>query len=222
MKDKLKYDIFEKYQDYHEYNPVPRPQPIDFVLEYFDYKQSGVYIDVGAYDGITWSNSVALDELLNWKGICIEPNPTVFEKLKSLRPNAQCINAGCYSYVAQKKFWKITGRAEMLSGFKDNYDSQHIERINRETKACNGTIEEIEIPIITLQNLIVENDIKQVDYLSVDVEGAELEVLKGLGIYTPHLISVEDNGYTAEPHNYLLDIGYRFLKKVAGDCFYRL
>jgi hypothetical protein len=61
-----------------------------------------------------------------------------------------------------------------------------------------------------------------VDYLSIDVEGAELTVLKSLNLSKnrPKLISLEDNGYTDDPMVFLAQNNYKFLTRVCGDMFY--
>ena len=59
-------DQFSEYKDFYrpdfdpKTNPVPRPQPIDYVVSFFQGKRHGFFIDIGAFDGITWSNSCLL------------------------------------------------------------------------------------------------------------------------------------------------------------------
>jgi len=222
-------DIFQKYNEYYDDDCfIPRPQPTDFTLEYFKDKHGfGFFIDVGAHDGITWNNTVALSDFLFWDGICIEANPKVFNELVEHRINNTCLNIGSSDTNGQMLFWKINGYAEMLSGFYDDYDSLHIDRIHRDIQQHGGNIEKINIQVERLETTIDNykynhQKINQIDYLSIDVEGAELKVLQGLNLnkYRPILISIEDNGYTTEPHEYLIGNKYKFLQKVAGDCFY--
>ena len=55
-------------------NKLPYPQPWEFVLEkYFVDQKDGFYVDVGAHNGITYSNTAHFDLNLGWSGICIEP-----------------------------------------------------------------------------------------------------------------------------------------------------
>jgi FkbM family methyltransferase len=215
-------DTFEKYSEYYS-SPVKRPQPSDFTLEYFKDKGSvGFFVDVGAHDGITWSNTLALSELMHWAGICIEANLDVYARLVANRTSDRCINVGLHDSDGDLLFYKIDGYPEMLSGFVSDYDDEHVQRIHREIEQHGGTIEEVLVKTQRLSSVIKEYDITTIDYLSVDVEGAELAVLSGLdiNINRPQLISIEDNGYHSEPHTFLVEHEYRFLQKVEGDRFY--
>jgi FkbM family methyltransferase len=193
-------------------------RPVSFVQRYFHNKKNGFYIDVGAYDGITYSNTLDLDNGLSWKGICIEPIPEIYDKLVKNRSNAECINVAAGKENKDVEFWHVEGYAEMLSGIASCYDGAHIARINNEIKRYGGSIKKIKINIIMLKDIIN----KPVDYLSIDAEGSELNVIKGLDIYSnrPKLISLEDNGYTNDPFLFLESNGYKRLQKVCGDVFY--
>ena len=67
-----------------------------------------------------------------------------------------------------------------------------------------------------------ENNINNIDYLSIDTEGSELNVLKGIDFdkFNINIISVENNGYNDNVKNYLESCNYEFLCKVCGDEIY--
>lgn len=56
-----------------------------FIVKLFNGKRNGYFLDIGAYDGVYFSNSLTLEKSLGWEGICIEPNPLVYGQLKSNR-----------------------------------------------------------------------------------------------------------------------------------------
>src|SRR5215510_8537437 len=56
-------------------------------------KRGGVFVDVGAYDGVALSNTCYFEKELGWTGLCIEPNPIVFERLTQNR-NCTTVNCG--------------------------------------------------------------------------------------------------------------------------------
>jgi len=156
-----------------------------FINEHiFKNKTNGIFVDVGAHDGITYSNTYFFERSLNWTGICIEPLPEIFQKLEKNR------TATCYPVCAGNKngtidFLQIEGsfgNAEMLSGIFDQYDARHLDRINQAMGRFRGSSKIIQIQSRTLTSLLQENNITEVDFLSIDVEGGEKSVLEGLDL----------------------------------------
>jgi FkbM family methyltransferase len=216
-------DVFKKYSNYYTipYESIQRPQPSDFVIEYFKKQNNLFFVDVGAYDGITWSNSIALEENYNWKGICIEANPIAYQKLFKSRKN-KTFNYALSNDEKDMTFWAISGYCEMLSGFLELYDDRHVERIKSEVKKYGGYINEIKIKSKKLQNLLNELNVNSIDYLSIDTEGAELPILNGINFDSVNikLISTENNNYNNLVENFLKQKGYRKIFKVCGDEFF--
>ena len=101
----------------------------DFFIDFlFKKKRGGVFLDIGANDGITFSNTYHFEKFRNWTGLCIEPHPDVFEKLKSVRSChlENCCIAGRETTVV---FRKITG-ADMLSGIVEFMSDESKRRID--------------------------------------------------------------------------------------------
>lgn len=213
-------DIFEKYKAFYS-DTIPRPQPCDFVETYFADKSGLFFVDVGAHNGITWSNTLPLEENYNWSGICIEPNPKVFKELANNR-HCRCLNIGMSDTDDMLEFCKIDGYSEMLSGFTKFYHENHKRRIEVETSTHGNKVEFIDIPTKKLSDVLRAEGIRDVDYLSVDVESAELLVLKGIDFdaVTIKLISCEDNYGCSDVEQLLSQNRFKRLKKVCGDVFY--
>src|SRR5687767_14863567 len=83
--------------------------------EVFKGKRGGVFVDIGANDGITLSNTYFFEKYRDWTGICIEPIPAVFEKLRANR-KAICVNGCIAPSNGTAEFLWVSGAAEMLSG----------------------------------------------------------------------------------------------------------
>ena len=68
-----------------------------------------------------------------------------------------------------------------------------------------------------------ENNITHVDYMSIDVEGAEMQVLEGIDFdnYFIDVISIEDNGYTDQTRQVLLNKNYKFVTKICADMIFK-
>lgn len=174
-----------------------------FVYEtFFKGEKQGIFVDIGAYDGITFSNSYFFEKELGWSGICVEPIPKFFKKLSQLR-ECHCIR-GCISnenkkasfvHVAATENTPENYHLDMLSGLQDTYDPQHIARIQQEVQDYHGKTEVLAINCFTLERLLAEKGIDHINYLSIDTEGNELEILQSIDFakIAIDVLTVEDN-----------------------------
>ena len=154
----------------------------DYYLETNIFKgyKNGFYVDVGAHDGISLNNTLYFEKNNNWTGINIEPIKNVFDKLVINRPNNINLNCAVYNNDGEIDFLCNTGYTEMLSGIKDKYDIRHFNRLQRENRERGSTTEVIKVKTKKLESILDENNIKHINYLSIDVEGAEFEVIKSI------------------------------------------
>jgi len=204
---------------YRYYSQINQDRIADFVLSR---KAKGVFLDIGAHDGITFSNTYFFEKERGWTGICIDPNPDVFQKLVA---NRQCICVNCAIATEEKQmiYRKVNGMyfLEMLGGILEFMDIEHIERFNKEIAnhpECN--IEDISVECKRLDSILNKYDMNKIDYLSLDTEGAEYEILQSLDFnkLNIRLMSVERNK-DSQVRNLLISKGYRYCS--AGfDAFY--
>jgi hypothetical protein len=68
----------------------------------------------------------------------------------------------------------------MISGIKATFDSRHMKRLENENKKFNSTTEVMKVNTKKLETICNENNITHINYLSIDVEGAEFEVIKSI------------------------------------------
>lgn len=152
---------------------------VSFVVDYFRGACGGTFIDIGANDGVTISNSLALEESLGWSGVCVEPHPGAFTKLTKNRPRCTRVNAGIGAAGGTFDFLAVTGYAEMLSGWLAGATPDHLARVEKEIAAHGGTKAVIPVKSLSFGTLL-SNRAAVVDFVSIDVEGHELEVLRGI------------------------------------------
>lgn len=191
-----------------------------FIFEtFFKYKKAGTFIDIGAHNGIAFSNTKFFEEQ-GWKGICIEPIPEVFRELEKNR-NCICIQGCITDYEGVGQFLRVGGEPEMLSGLINNYDLRHLNRIRDE--ASRRTFGEepqiINVQCYLLNSILEKNGIFHIDYLSIDTEGNELEILKSIDFnrFLIDVIDVENNFGETTTREFLKSKGYRFYTNVAHD-----
>lgn len=188
--------------------------------KFFKDKQHGFFVEIGASDGITLSNTKFAEER-GWQGICIEPIPETFEKLTQ---NRKCICVhGCIAhYNGQVEFLKITGYSEQLSGMVDTYHPAHLARIERELAQNGGTKEIITVPCYTLQHLLTEHGTTRIDHLSIDTEGGEFEILHAIdfSLVQIYVINVENNYNDSRIKELLVKNGFEFDSHLGSDDIY--
>jgi len=186
----------------------------------FNNKEDGYFVDIGAHDGQTISNSLFFEQNNNWKGICIEPNPIVFEKLRSNRKSTN-LNVCIGDSNKIVKFTQIEGYSEMLSGISEKYDDRHIRRIDTALLKKGGKINLIDVKMITLDS-IVELKYKQIDFISIDTEGNEFDIISTLNFNNLNIksIVVENNYGDTRIKNYLQSADFLPLIKLDVDEVY--
>ena len=187
-------------------------------------KQNGVFIDVGAYDGITFSNSYFFEKANNWTGICFEPNPIIFQKLAESR-NCMLINGGVSVKNSTLTYKRFSGNQEleMLSGFSDFFSQDQLTRIENELNLeKNSSTETIQIQTHSLNDLLKEKQINKIDYCSIDTEGGEFDILKTINFEDNYFstLSIEDNYNSKEVINYMNSKGFEFQFLWKCDLFF--
>ena len=182
---------------------------------FFQNKRNGVFVDIGAHDGISLSNSWFFEKKLDWTGICIEPQADRFAELIKNR-SCICIH-GC---VAEKEgtvqFRKIDGAANMLSGIESKYDERHKQRIVNELRSTSGSYTLIEVPSFRLNTLLEKHKMYHIDFLSLDIEGGELELVKTIDFdrYYIRTMSVENNYNKPELRQFLESKGFCYITTI--------
>jgi FkbM family methyltransferase len=188
------------------------------VLNYYNHKTNGFFIEIGASDGIELSNTYLLETKYNWKGICVEPIPYRFNSLCNNRPNSFCCNNAVYNRSDLDVIFDIANNGDGLSGISDNIDC-HKEKVN-----SNKT--QITVKTISFNDLLEKyNAPLFIEYLSLDTEGSELEILKSVNLnkYIFGIIHVEHNYIEprrSEIRDLLTSNGYQYIKENnVDDCY---
>ena len=182
----------------------------------------GVFVDFGAYDGRTFSNTFFFEKHRGWTGVCAEPIPSVFE---NLRQNRSCICVpDCIAPKTDKaEYWEVTGPSAMLSGLRSGFEANHIERIHRETRSLGGEGKKTELNCITLNALFERHRLTHVQYCSVDTEGSELSILKTFDFhrFRVDVFGVENNSGSNALRKFMNSKGYVLLRSDCDEIFRR-
>lgn len=186
----------------------PPQAEAELVRAFFGGGPQGYFVDVGANDPYKDSQSWHLEQA-GWRGILVEPQPELAEALRAAR-SAQVFAVGCSSP-------HNAGRSMVLN-VAGPYSS--LETTLAAGAQRQGTIE---VPVRTLDSLLVEADAPvPIDFLSVDVEGHEIEVLSGFDFsrWRPRLILLEDHVGNLRKHRCMRAAGYRLVRRTGLNAWY--
>ena len=167
-------------------------QQDEIFLKTFDSPPTqGFYLDIGAHNGVTFSNTKTLEEL-GWNGICIEPNPNDYNKLVLTRPEAKCIRVAVYNKNGSIAF--SSPENGLVGGIKHTLTSQKLlwekegqiyKDFEVECRTLFTILEDAKAPLV-------------IDYVTLDTEGSEADILECFhrennGKYTIQYLDVEHN-----------------------------
>lgn len=159
--------------------------------KFFQGITDGIYVDIGAHDGVSASNTFFFDQL-GWKGVCVEP---IKDRFLELEKNRTSKNYNCVISDLDAKeveFCKIDGYAEMLSGIVENYTETHKQRILNECEQYNCRREKLLIENKKFSDIAPN---KFINFLSVDTEGNEINIIESINHedFIIDVICFEDN-----------------------------
>jgi len=191
----------------------------DIILwNFFERKDTGFFIEVGAFDGEQGSNTYAFEKL-GWGGILIEASPEQYKECLANRPKSTVVHAAVGGPDAKGvvTFHQVTTKEKwggMLSFLQA--DDRQVERCKR----LRATITGIKVPYCSLDDILKTHFQQEIDFITIDVEGGEIEVLKGFDIkkYKPRVILVENNNRNT--HNLIEEYlkSYNYLLKLSIGC----
>jgi FkbM family methyltransferase len=149
---------------------------------YFKNKRDGVFIELGALDGVLYSNTKFFEDNLNWKGILIEPHPYKFKELVNNRPKNYLFNNLVSCSTEELLFKFFVDNYSGVSGVENTLPKEHLSGFYTFINEPQGSIF---IKPKTLAEIVKSSDIKHIDLLSLDVEGHEYEVLMSWDFSVP-------------------------------------
>ena len=137
--------------------------------KYFQGKRNGVFLELGALDGVTYSNTKFFEDSLGWSGVLIEPIPRNSERCRQTRPRSLVYDCIVSSSTEPMEIY-VNGAVSSVKDFttQEYYDGWH----------KNKAIETIQVPCRRLDDILHSAGIRSIDFWSLDVEGSEYEVLK--------------------------------------------
>jgi len=191
-----------------------------FLNRIFNFKPNGIFIDIGAHHPKRFSNTYLFYKM-GWRGVNIDAMPGSMESFKSVRPFDVNIEAGVGMERGKLVFYIFQEPA------LNTFDEQQAK-----TYQANGWVFRSEklVEVYPLDQILDENlKTEHIDFMSIDVEGFEINILKSNNWekYRPDYLLIEDlqfnlNGLKEnQVYQFLLGVGYSFIGKTLNTIFYK-
>ncbi len=179
------------------------------VREYFNDRKDGIFVDIGAGHPIEKSTTCYLEKHLRWSGLCIDALPQYAPLFKKFRPESRFCQhiVTDYSGTVENFYW-VKG----LEGLS----STDSERKFRKKKLKSRPVQ---VPTITLDELLEREGVSTIDFLSIDIEVSTVKSLSGFTIerFRPALVCIEvggpRGGYREPIRKYFETNGYKHIRK---------
>lgn len=187
------------------------------IQKYFEPGYIGTCIDIGAGIG-TERNNTYYFEKNRWICLCVEPNPELYNHMRMYRRLA--LNLACSNYDKKSVPFQV---------YVVNEDNQEAisslvvdQRLVESHKEIINKTYEIKVEVKKLDTILSRINIEKIDFISIDTEGTELEVLQGFDIkrWCPKLLVVENNFNDSKLKEYLSQFGYILSERIGVNDFY--
>jgi len=185
--------------------------------EIFGHRSFGTCVEVGANDGVTDSMTYHF-ELLGWKCILVEPIPELFLRIVE---NRKCISHNC---AASSSEGEVT--LSLAEGVPSMSTLEPTRGRLESIAKAGGKQRDLKVRSRTLDSILAESGVSDIDFISIDVEGHEMEVLEGFFIekYCPGIVLIEDNSNASDPTipDFMKSKGYLIFKRTGVNDWYAL
>jgi FkbM family methyltransferase len=183
----------------------------------FHNRQNGIFVEFGAIDGMMFSNTRYFEMMLGWTGILIEADPVNFAALLASPRKAHKVLAAVEACYGLAKFERVPS-VHGWGGLSATMEGQHKERI-----AEHGGSVGFFVPMVPLNDILAKCGITKIDYMSVDVEGAEYMALCNFDFdkYPTEIFEVENNYGRKDVEALMTSKGYEKIAQIQINDIFR-
>lgn len=181
----------------------------DLIIRPFVPAHNGVYVDVGCYHPVLYSNTYRLYKR-GWSGIVIDPNPRFKNLYKFLRPRDTFVLSGVGKESTEKDYYLFS------DGAYNTFDSNLVDSYTKRTRL----IRKMPVHIQSLSEIC--KGMTHIDVLSIDVEGLDLEVLESHDWRIRPTVIIVEASPNAPTSAFLHDKGYELVGQTKLNCIFRL
>jgi FkbM family methyltransferase len=192
----------------------------DRILSSYLHERTGFYVDVGCNDPLKFSSTFAF-YLKGWKGIAIDANDVIVDRFQETRRQDVCVAAAVSDSERDVIFHRSesdtvsTIDEEVLEQWQDNWKFRPEDQVVVRTQTLTSILEKA-----------LPNETMDIDFMTIDVEGHEFQVLSGLDFsrYRPKLITVEIHDlktiFSSRVYLLLVEKGYSLIGYVTMNAYF--
>jgi len=185
----------------------------------------GFYVDVGAHHPERYSNTYILYSQYSWSGINIDPIPGIMKKFDSARSRDLNLELA----IVPKSQVNNLLTFYIFNDHALNTFSEELA-LERDQNPNFSIVERINVQTSTLENICIENQVEYIDYLNIDAEGYDFEILKTLDFakFKPRVISIElydfdpSEPFSTKGYSYLINKGYELYASIGSSIVFIL
>ncbi len=183
----------------------------------FRNKRDGTFVEIGGYDGWTGSNCVFFEKVLGWTGLMVEPSPQLVGRIGETR-SARIIQAAVSDRDGAAEFLEVTSGLTQMGGLIDHYHAETLQRVRRDER--HSELSSRCARRAWMRCSAPTGLVRQIDYCSIDVEGAERAVLRSMDFdeFDISVLSIENNRPGRESYEDIMaPAGYRQVAVLGVD-----
>ena len=183
-------------------------------------KSGGTFVDIGAYDGVTGSNTLYFEKWRGWTGVLVEPVAAMREIARSVR-TVPCLGYAVSDMKGEASFMAVTEGFTQMSGLVDHYDAEMLARVRADPRHKE---EMVTVPTRSIADILDESGLTAPDFISLDIEGGELAALRAFPFadYKVRTWAIENNAGGPEIAELMRKNGYNLIEFCGPDEIYLL
>lgn len=184
----------------------------------FKAKTGGVFAEIGGYDGVSGSNTLFFELRRGWTGLLAEPSPGLHAAAQTAR-RCPCLRVAAAAEEGEAEFLDVKAGFTQMGGLVASYDPKLRATVESDPRHRG---EVIKVPTRPLAAILGELGTREIDYVSLDVEGGELDVLRAFPFEAFHITAwtIENNAGGAEIPTLMQAKGYRLAEAMGMDGVY--
>jgi FkbM family methyltransferase len=184
----------------------------------FKNKHGGTFVEIGGYDGVIGSNCLFFEMMRGWTGLLAEPAPALHAQAEIAR-RCPCLRVAIAQAEGEAEFLDVQAGMVQMSGLIESYDANQRAAVEADPRH-KGTV--IKVPTRPLARILDEHGLTEIDYISLDVEGGEMDVLSTFPFekYQITAWTIENNTGASEIPELMKTKGYRLAEALGMDDVY--